>query len=38
MTPEQRGKRWGIDPAGKSRSAGKAELERRLQEKRQKYE
>jgi alkyldihydroxyacetonephosphate synthase len=38
MTSEQAGKNWGIVKAGKTRSAGKAELEKKLQEKRRKYE
>ena len=38
MTPEQRGKRWGIDPVRKPRTASKAELEQKLQAKRRKLE
>jgi alkyldihydroxyacetonephosphate synthase len=38
MTSEQAGKNWGIVKAEKTRSAGKAELEKKLQEKRRKYE
>ncbi len=38
MTPEQAGKRWGIDKTGKARAAGKAELEQKFQAKRRKFE
>jgi alkyldihydroxyacetonephosphate synthase len=38
MTPEQRGKCWGIDPAKKTHIPSKAELEQKMQAKRRKLE
>jgi hypothetical protein len=38
MTPGQAGKRWGIPETKKPRVHGKAALEKKLQEKRRKYE
>ena len=38
MTPEQAGKRWGIPEIKKPRAHGKAEVEKKLQENRRKYE